>query len=433
MTASQKLFNILVICAFLAGCSVSTPTIQATPLEQKITGTPTTRPIQLPTSSLTPSPSPTATPPGNPECLDVNPNFIFSDKSQGVAVLAGINPGSSDVLLEMSTGEEAPLPNDRRDTALSPNRQFFVFHSGTKINIISGDGRVVKSLPWNASWREIASWIGDNTILISKKGEKIDSMIALDPWTGKTGNLIPNFPGVYQIYPYPHWGGGYSTSQTFYAPALDKVIYIPTLKDNYESFVFWDLNNQGEITHWSRGSEYYVYPPQWSPDGSKFVINIQQEKKTLDDGSDQVKQELFQISNDGESTKLTNFSSNYENIGIGNFSWSPNGQLIAFSVNLSPIQYPQDYTELHNGGNYRPKDTYRLVILDTVSRTLTNYCVPAGSGLYSPVWSPDSNYVLVTDDYEHFSPNKSLVFWVDIQGHEASVLEKDAIALGWLK
>lgn len=135
MTASQKLFNILVICTFLAGCSVSTPTIQATPLEQKITGTPTTRPIQLPTSLLMPSPSPTATPPGNPECLDVNPNFIFSDKSQGVAVLAGINPGSSDVLLEMSTGEEAPLPNDRRDAALSPNRQFFVFHSGTKINI----------------------------------------------------------------------------------------------------------------------------------------------------------------------------------------------------------------------------------------------------------------------------------------------------------
>lgn len=419
----------------LAACntitpSVATPTVQPTVTVQERLGTSTPKPTQLPTPS--PVPSPTATPKERMDCLDISPNFTFSENSKGVVALAGINPGSSNFLLGMITGETMALANDRRDTAISPDHQFLVFHSGTKIKIISGDGKVIKTLPWDPSWREIASWISDDTLLISQKGEEIDSMVALNPWTGETRALLPDFPRVYQIYPYPHWGSGYATSQTFYTPTLDKVIYSPLPNKEYGELVLWNIKNQQEITRW-RGSAYYVYPPQWSPTGDKFVINVQSEIKTLDSGLDQVKQDLFLVSNDGEFTPLTDFSSNYANVEIGNYSWSPNGQLIAFGVTLLPVQYSKDYNEIHIGDSYRPKDTHRLVILDTVSGEMTNYCIPAGSGLYAPVWSPDNNYVLVTDDYDHFSPSKYLVFIVDLQNRMASLLEKDVLPLGWLK
>lgn len=415
--------------ALMVGCSqLSSVEVQVTNAQVAL---PSSTPTQLP--SLSPIPSVTAASKEIFDCPDVGPSFTFSENTQGVLALEGIHPGTSLSILKMNTGENVILAEDIQDSALSPDHHFFAFHSAGKIKIITGDGQTAKSLPWDNSWRGIASWITQDNLLISRKGkivneiEAIDTMVDIDPWTGKVNFLLSNFPNVYQIYPFPHWDG-YSASQIFYTPTLDKVIYIPLSEKGQPEMVLWDLQNQKELASW-QAIVPYVYSPKWSPAGNKFVINVQSEITTLDNGLDQVKQDLFLISNDGNSTKLTDFSSTYADTLIGNYNWSPDGRFIAFSVRLSPVEYPKDYSNLHSIAD----DPNRLAILDTTTGNVTNYCIPDGSGLYAPIWSPDGNFLVITDDYYHGFPSKSLVLIFDIKNKVASILSQDSIPMGWLK
>jgi len=416
------------IIILLAACGTPSP---ANPPKDTATLMPSAAPTQLPS----PTPTPTAIVASREtfDCLDVAPSFTFSKNVQGVLALEGINPATSHSLLEMNTGKNVILAEDINDSALSLDHQFLAIHSGARIKIITSDGKPVKSLPWDGSWREIASWTTNDTLLISRKGKKIndvdtvDTMVSLNPWTGKITSLLPDFPNVYQIYPWPHWDG-YSASQTFYTPALDKVIYIPLSDNGQHEMILWDLQNQKELTDW-QAIVPYVYAPKWEPAGNKFLINVQSEITALEDGLDQIKQDLFLVSNEGKSTKLTDFSSTYAGTFIGNYNWSPDGRFIAFSVGLSPVEYPKDYSNLRD----MTDNPNRLAVLDTTTGNVTNYCIPAGSGLYAPVWSPDGNYLVITDDYYHGFPSKSLVLIFDIKNKVASILAKDALPMGWIK
>jgi len=105
----------------------------------------------------------------------------------------------------------------------------------------------------------------------------------------------------------------------------------------------------------------------------------------------------------------TSFTSNY----IGGASLSPDGKKIAFWLYLRPSPYVDQ----------------QLAVLDLERQQVTNYCIPGSLHLDAarPVWSLDSRYLAVQNQYEL---NKGRIILVDTQ-QEWAVEIAEIIPIGW--
>jgi Tol biopolymer transport system component len=115
--------------------------------------------------------------------------------------------------------------------------------------------------------------------------------------------------------------------------------------------------------------------------------------------------------------QLTRFGDYFSSSEIGSSSnWSPDGQKLAFWIDLSPSPCPG----------------LRLAILDMTTKQVTNTCLP-GTLQYAPppIWSLDSRYILVMDATA--TPIKKIL--VDIENEQAfdiTALVGDSSPIGWL-
>jgi hypothetical protein len=159
-------------------------------------------------------------------------------------------------------------------------------------------------------------------------------------------------------------------------------------------------------TLWSRIVHNPTNRPQWSPTQDKVLIAIPEDSPS--------EFEFYSINQNGQETKLSNFSSIYRSTYIDGFSWSPDGQSIGFWL---------------DGRDDKNEYNPRFAILDLITNKTKDYCIGQGGG--SIFWSPSGNQVafkVVDKD----NPELRYSVVVDIQRNIAVKLSDQEYPVGWV-
>jgi hypothetical protein len=258
------------------------------------------------------------------------------------------------------------------DFHLSPNGKWLAYienytnetyqTQSRRLRLISGDLIPILPSGWDADWQWILGWIDDNWLAIWLPHQEAGTITVLNPFTAKTQLLSTGFTfpeSRYKASPWYIWG----RPKLFFSPDLTKVIF-----PNADKGVLWDVVAQKEL--WSGNIYQYAESDnaKWSQDGKYAVIIVSKssgEKLYLYDA---VKKQATHIPLAG-----------YE--GIGEFSFSPDGQKIAIWVTPDFL-------------GWEPKE---LMVIDLERKTITDTCVHSSAVVTSqPVWSSLHTNMFIT-------------------------------------
>lgn len=393
------------------------------------------------TATRTPTPTATARPavPSDVrlsfQCLEVASTLPSNVSSSGILVLdsrVDVNGRSSfdTFLLDMASGKTTLTTGageNQSSHQVSPDGKLLAYRSvlfdnaekivQEELVIAAADGQRLKVIPWEEGGGSFRGWLADQRLVINlagldpeeAAGEKAATLMVLNPFTGERQVLKPDYPEIYDWPPLPSWLGW---GGTVIDPTFSRVIYPKyTGKDDDYSYAIWDLQAHSMIASleavFTGLVDYFPYP-LWSPDGSRFVVEgYLPEQKAF---------ELFLVSRDGQVEQLTNIFP-YESARLEAMSWSPNGRYIAAWLNSS----------------FNPYSKPELVIVDTNTGQVTDYCISNASAFkhpLDPLWSPDSTQLIVRD---LDGKNRRRVMLIDlIQGFAAQIAE-DMEPLGWMQ
>jgi len=229
--------------------------------------------------------------------------------------------------------------------------------------------------------------------------------------------LSSELPNIYLEIIYWSWGAPMS-----FNPDGTIVMYHEHDYDIYQDYsIFWDLEKNKLIVRttaddWAR----------WSPDGRLMLLVVDVNEDVVE-----VNREIFLFNElTGEITQISFFKEHYEELFIYSPVWSPDNRFIAFWMKAD-----------------RLADTANLAVLDTETLTVKIFHYEIAPWPYrfgvierllfqeiqvnstSPIWSPDSQYLLI-EDYEK---GKSDTLLVDLQNHEIIKIADQARPVAWLK
>lgn len=323
----------------------------------------------------------------------------FSEQAGSVRVMGLTSDISQPVLIQ-----NAPLFADG-DT--SPDGKLFAYETVREdyvstLIVLDVSGEIVFTLPWDKKWGgfywlntqqiefpffwddywQNASPVSDVINVITGQRETIAPKL-LDPWT-PGGPLVPRLVV---------W-------KTVYEPTLSIVGYMRGYEPE-QSFVLWDLKDNRELWQLNKWSTRTVRPA-WTPDGEKLAVVVLNEKE-----DDWDRFELYLVDRDGHSEKWIDINGYFKNAAI-NIYWSPNGRYLAIA----------------------PNEKQSLLILDTSTGELLDYCIPAEVGYNPAIWSPDSTQILLPQ--QGTSDDPSII--LDITNKQAAYIVDNPkfIPIGWL-
>lgn len=354
----------------------------------------------------------------------------------------------NDNLLDMQTGNKIPLSQkDNEDLfymSVSPDGKWLAYlgvvydqSRNTELEkwlvVATRDGQQYKVIPWEENWFFIAQWLDNERLVIIRQRWnnrnmpfELDSVIMLNPFTGERQELLPDFPDIYDGINGILWGG-YDTSRTIYDPTLTRVIY--PMKPYYQdwasatlvSIILADAQTGQTIDRLYSVPMLYGTTPQWSPDGKRFVTDLD---PTLngDSSSKYVGgAELYNITRDGQITRLTYLTTHYVPV-IYDYSWSPDNRHIAFWLAFGSETDMNAYRE------------EKLAVLDIITGEVTNYCIPGdfhNDSSPAPIWSPDGQQLVVVSKDESDINHRDVIL-VDIVHGWAAKIAEDVSPVGWM-
>jgi hypothetical protein len=277
------------------------------------------------------------------------------------------------------------------------------------IHFLNSDGKEIKlKLAENVS-PMIRQWILDDQAIFDFIGpsnswprKAIDEFYLMSPLTETGETHQYEFSGFFSGHATNQSQGGEGVLR--YSPDLSKAVYgWGDPKSGNEGLLLWDTKN-GKVI-WKQGD--WGWPaeetyPDWRNDGSSVAI-------TAPINPGHLPPEIFSISGNGEENRLTYLSTVIDDpYMIFDLLWSPDDRYIAFIFNKD-IQDP-----------YMSRELY---ILDTETKTVTNYCLP--SPVRNMVWSPDSKQIA-------FLVNDQELYILDILNNKAQFLDKVRFLYGWI-
>ncbi len=392
-------------------------------------------PVVLPSVTLTENPSATYI---RNQCLEIATKLPASALIRGGLVLNDRNllenslqeVGHRDAyILNLQTQEKIFLAKRNSPAvffSVSPNRKLVAYlkTSESVLEIAMNDGKILKSLPWQKEWRILTDWLNDQSIVIELDEDQPASLLILNPFSGKSVVLLPDYPKIFKGDAHLDWDGW---GETVYDSEMSKVIYVKG-----HSFVLWDIKSRQEIATVPTLADFnsLVKVPKWSPDGTRLVVAA-----PVNPDDELYRDELFSIAVDGTIQQLTRLTSLFKSVDITKWSWSPDGRYIAFMLYVSDQRI------------FTSSEGEQLALLDTTTDTVTFYCIPglqvldktnfmfskrysmASSTIPSPIWSPDSDQLLVENRY---IDDASRLILIDINKGFAVQIAENVEPVGWM-
>lgn len=343
-------------------------------------------------------------------------NEKFSPDSGQTSLLLFWNASSG-----KRTIHQLPEPQQIYHYLISPDETKLALTEGktlpitSEVLVLTAQAQQEARFTLPADWT-LFDWLNDQKLLsrqIRLRGENL-GLVAIDPITGEQEFLPSDFPNLYSFETLVFW-----RALTIFDPTASFVIY-PERKGNEIVSNLWDARNNKKIASITGLSKW----PRWSPDGSQFLIVVDDRSMPTDSGHE----EILLAKPNGEVTRSTFFKAHFEHNLIDLAIWSPNGRYIAFwqRTNLS---------------------TARLAVLDTETSVVDLYCkevdpFPYRMGEHNTlgysyyqinaaplIWSPDSKNLLI-EEYQNFMSNTYLL---DLENHAITQIAESARPVGWLK
>ncbi len=295
--------------------------------------------------------------------------------------------------------------------------------TGRWLIVQSADGRQQKKIPRDPVWLNFGDylWLDNQHLIFNNFINPPDiqrsqtypaySVVVVNPFTGEHIELSSDYPGLTLSMNGPVGTMNFNYSDVVYDPSLDLVIF-PTRSGEHNYLVLWDRRSKAVLAKVEDQLGDFGDYPLWSPDATHFVVPIVDAIK-----GNHVIEEWYSVSREGQVEQLTHFGDYFSDSDIGSSSnWSPDGQKLAFWIDLSPS----------------PCAGLRLAILDLGTKQVIDTCLPGQSDYAPPpIWSLDSRYIVIRD--ASAPPIKTIL--VDSENRQAfdiTTLVGDSPPIGWL-
>lgn len=330
---------------------------------------------------------------------------------------------------DLQPQELANLPGPMSGIHISPDHNWmasldYPYRGEAMLYLFSLKEQKLIAIPWEKFHYgfSLDRWLDPQRLVFWTDRVEFDdafrNVVVYDPFSdlqenGSYGYELNPLPGLPADVCAPEievcFGGGI-TYQVFYSPDLAFLAYLRAPQgDKPPTFVLRNLESgqdTWEVSH--KAMPYSV--PSWSPNSRALVIPI-----PVNDVGSQF--ELFFVDRDGNATQLTHLADVHPVVRIKYPVWSPDGQKIAFWINMFD--------------NEEESPEYQLAIYDTQTQKVTEYCLNGSSHYY--YWSLDSQQIVfsgkstMVEDYGNWH-----IFLLDLMNNIVFDVAKDAYLAGWM-
>ncbi len=270
--------------------------------------------------------------------------------------------------------------------------------------VISFDSKQQFQVSWKPHWQKFTRWIDNSQLqIIDNDG----NFIKYNPFSeAESMNYRPDEP------PDMDFGNSVFSGVMVESPDNQKYVYL----DIYGNYALVDSKTEKIL--WSRKAGPQLIANlssiKWSPDGKMVAITAEGIKGG----------ELYVIDEFGVLITQTNLSTTYPSAYflIGDFEWSPSGNLIALWVNF--------------GTNDVGGDVWSFYTLDVNTGVIIDYCVQSdGLGAHDhfpfSYWSPDSKQI-VLQYYLGRDPLDTVQTIIGVSDKKAVSLPIGNKVIGWM-
>lgn len=368
--------------------------------------------------------------------IEVEGTMIFLDHSGQSIVMSGEHQ------------EKIPEEynnNGNYDQSVSPGRNLLLYrkvepqnHPSASLVVAESNGHIVYQMSEDqedqVEWLPGIDWLSETYIRYPVKNKEDQQMrlFALRVPTGEIQELRTSFPDMADggsiEWGIDTWAISYGVKKgvnVIYDPSRTLAVYPKVQNDDSKEgqhvylASLYDIQNDKELaTIQLSGS----YDPKWSPDGHYFTIV----------GGDPITQsrDIYLIPRSGDQfTALTGLTEQYPRGTIGTYSWSPDGQRIAFW-----------YKEVEQEGG---ENRFTLMLYDLAGRKTINLCIRGNSVSAplefnssfelrgKPIWSPDGTKLLVTQ-YDP-ATSDAIDLLIDLKQGAAYQIATNLEPAGWMR
>jgi hypothetical protein len=355
------------------------------------------------------------------QCVALRPNIPSSVSLHGTLVLDG-EFADQGFFLNLETFEKEAMPQHTHFYSASPDGKWMAYekYSSNKpepeywLVLDTANGQQKRQFNNPGDWYlGSQTWLGNNQLMYNvSRNTGLNPIIILNSQSGTIQEFPPDFPGLENSILGMSSGISlfFLNSPFLMDPSLQWVLYPKSAEDGRNFLVVWDRGSQKAVAS-LEDHDYFYNNPVWYPNGNAFVIAA-----SIETGNTSSKiEELFQISTNGQIFQLTQFGERYGKVDVGMISLSPDGNLLAFWIQVQSEGDKQWVLYVRNMENGK--------IIDT--------CIPA-SAVYGdrPVWSPDSRYVIVGYPLDNEDFSRSIL--IDTKQNWAITVGDHVYPAGWL-
>jgi len=352
-------------------------------------------------------------------CLAIEPDLSSFQPEASLVV-----SGAETYILDGASGEKIVLPSnpDANDSylpsnfILSPDYQKIAYIEsryqslngqkifvGNALKIWLDNGEIFTANQWQPNFEYPIEWFDNDRLLLPTKDDLDGTIILYNPVTGASERIQPTFPDIYKFDPIPWYQS--TNPLPLYNQEMTRVFYLRFLKDDPESnleYVLYDLESAAVL--WTKTVHLPTICPQWTPAQDQIIIASQDSSAT--------DYEFFSIDQNGNESKLSDFSSRYTANYIEGFRLSPDGQKVGFWL---------------DGRNGTDEAHPHFAIFDLATRQTTDYCLGPGGRIF---WSPDGNQVAFMIN-ENDNPEASYTVVLDVKENKAARVADHLYPVGW--
>lgn len=294
--------------------------------------------------------------------------------------------------------------------ATSPDGKLFAYQTTSeeiasnysKLIVIDTTGKVTFSLPWDNKWGSLY-WLNNRQLEFPYFWDDYWQNVPpisdiINVLTGQHESVSPELPDAWTpggpLIPFlVVW-------KTAYDPTFSVVSYMRG-NEPEQSFVLWDLKNNHELCELNKWSTRTVRPA-WTSDGKRLAVVVLNQKE---DNWDRL--EIYLVDRSGDAERWIDIRGYFKDATVS-VNWSPNGRYLAIV----------------------PNGQQPLLMLDTLTGELLDYCIPAYVGYGSVIWSADSSQIILPRLSDSNYPSIVL----NIKNKQAAYITNNPnlIPIGWL-